>query len=97
MLLPKVIAIVVDFQLKMEVVLGEIQKLVPRSSTESSQPPLPSPKETPHKEKPLEEVKILLLQWLSKELVVESTKIELLAAAAKTKTKEGLGYFQDKF
>ena len=63
MLLPKIIAILVGFQHKMEAVVGDIQKLVPRTLAESSQPPLPPPKETPQKEKPLEKVKIPLPQW----------------------------------
>ena len=40
----------------------------------------------PQKKKPLEEVKIPLPQRLGKELVVESAKIEVPAATAKTKT-----------
>ena len=58
--LPKVIAILRGFHKKMEAVLGEIWKLVPGSVGESSRPPVPPQKETPHKEKALEEVKTLL-------------------------------------
>ena len=56
--MPKVIAILHGFYKEMEAVLGEIRKLVPGSAGESSQPPpfLPQ-KETPWKEKLLEEVK----------------------------------------
>ena len=39
--MPKVIAILHSFHKKMEAVLGEIRKLVPRSARESSRPPLP--------------------------------------------------------
>ena len=86
MLLLKIIAILVGFQHKMEVVLGEIRKLVPGLLVELSQPPLPPPKEMPQKEKPLEEVKTPLPQRPGKELVAKSVKIELPAAVAKTKT-----------
>ena len=56
----KVIVILYSFHKKVEAALGEIRKLVPESVGESSRPPLPPQKETPHKEKPLEEVKTLL-------------------------------------
>ena len=55
--MPKVIAIPHGFHKKMEAALGEIQKLVSGSVGESSQPPLPTQRETPIKEKPLDEVK----------------------------------------
>ena len=55
--MPKVIAILVGFHKKMEAILGEIQKLVPRSAGESSRPLFLPPKKTPRKEKPLDEVK----------------------------------------
>ena len=53
----KVIAILHGFHKKMEAVLGEIRKLVPGSAGQLSRPPLPPQKETPRKEKLLEEVK----------------------------------------
>ena len=86
MLLPKFIAILVGFQHKMEAVLGEIQKLVPGSLAKSSWPLLSPAKKMPQKKKPLEEVKTPLPQQLGKELIIESAKIEVLAAATKTKT-----------
>ena len=58
--MPKVIAILYGLHKKMEAELGEIWKLVPRLVGKSSQPPIPPQKETPHKEKPLEEVKTVL-------------------------------------
>ena len=58
--MPKVIAILHGFHKKMEAALGEIRKLVSGSVVESSRPPFPTQKETPIKEKPLEEVKIPL-------------------------------------
>ena len=71
--MPKVIAILHSFQKKMEATLGEIQKLVPRSVGESSRPPLPTQRETPLKEKPLDEVKTPLSQWTGKEAVSEGS------------------------
>ena len=72
-MLPKVIAILHSFHKKMEAVLGEIRKLVPGSVGESSQPLLPPQKETPHKEKPLEEVKTPLPQRPGKKIVEEES------------------------
>ena len=71
--MPKVIAILYGFHKKMEAILGEIRKLVPGSVGESSQPPVPPQKETPHKEKPLEEVKTPLPQRPSKGTVEEGS------------------------
>ena len=52
----KVITILPGFHKKMEAALGEIRKLVSGSVRESSRPPLPTQKEMPIKEKPLDEV-----------------------------------------
>ena len=90
MSLPKVIAILVNFQHKMEAILGAIWKLVPGSPTESSRPPFPPPKETPQKEKPLEGVKTLLPQQLGKELIAKSAKIEVPTVVTKTKIGKDL-------
>ena len=77
--LPKVIAILHGFHKKMEAVLGKIRKLVPRSVGESSRPPLLPQKETLHKEKALDEVKILLPERPGEELVEEGSKETLIA------------------
>ena len=54
----KIITILVVFTWKMEATLVDIQKLVSGSSTgEISRPFMPPPKDTPRKEKLLEEVK----------------------------------------
>ena len=83
----KVIAILVSFEQKMESTLVEMQKLVSRSPMESSQPPFPSPKATPLKEKPLVEPKTPLPQRLMKELVAEVVKIKIPVAPASAKAK----------
>ena len=57
----EVIAILVSFGRKMEAILVEMWKLVSRSLIESSRSPLPSPKATSLKEKPLVELKTPLL------------------------------------
>ena len=57
----KIIPILVSFTMEMEVALMDIQKLVSRSPAGSSQASPPPPKETPRKEKPLDEVKTPLL------------------------------------
>ena len=72
--MPKVIAILVGFHKMMEVVLGEIRKLVPGSVRELSWLPLPPPKDTPQKEKPLEEMKTPLPQRPGKEAVAEVSR-----------------------
>ena len=71
--LPKIIAILHGFHKKMEAVLGEIWKLVPGSAGESSRPPLPPQKETPHKEMALDKVKTPLPQRPRKEPVEEGS------------------------
>ena len=55
--MPKVIAILHGFQKKMEAMLGEVRNLVSVSVGKSSRPPLPTQKEKPIKEKPLDEVR----------------------------------------
>ena len=77
--LSKVIAILMSFGSKMEVTLVEMRKLVCGLPAESSQLVLPSPKTMPQKEKPLVELK---------ELVVEVAKIEIPIAPASAKAKE---------
>ena len=69
-----------DFGHKMEATLVEIQKLVFESRSELSQIPLPSPKTTPLKTRPMVELKTPLPQCPRKELVIEAPKIEVLAA-----------------
>ena len=49
----------------------EIQRLVPSPAKESSKPSLPPPKETPWKEKPLEDIRMPLRQWPGKKTVEE--------------------------
>ena len=71
--MPKVIAILHAFHKKMEAALEEIRKLIPGSAKESSRPPLPTQKEMPHKEKPLDEVKTPLSQRAGKETVSEGS------------------------
>ena len=71
--MPKVIAILHGFYKKMEAALGEIWKLVFGSVGESSRPPLPTQKETPIKEKPLDEVKTPLPLRPGKEVVPEGS------------------------
>ena len=71
--MPKVIAILYGFHKKMEAVLGEIRKLVSGSVGESSRPPLPTQKETPIKEKPLDEVKTPLPLQPRKEVAPEGS------------------------
>ena len=88
--LPKVIAILVSFERKMEATFVEIWKLVSRSPAELSRPPLPSPKATPLKEKPLVELKTPLPQQPIKELVAEVAKIEIPAIPASAKAKREL-------
>ena len=73
----KIIPILVNFSMKMEATLVEIQKLISGSPTGSSQAPPPPPKETPWKEKSPGEVKTLLLQKQVKDLVVGMAKIEV--------------------
>ena len=74
----KIIPILVNFTMKMEAALVDIWKLIFRSSIgESSRLPLPHPKETPQKEKLLEEVKTPHPQWPIKELVAGLAKIEI--------------------
>ena len=53
----------------------EIQKLISGPQPESSQAPLLSPKTTPHKMKPIVELKTPLSQCLGKEQVAEAPKI----------------------
>ena len=72
--MPKVIAILHSFQKKMEATLGEIRKLVPGLVGELSRPPLPTQKEMPLKEKPLNEVKSPLLQRVGKEAISEGSE-----------------------
>ena len=72
--MPKLIAILHGFQKKMEAALGEIRKLVSRSAGEASRPPLLPQKDTPLKEKPLDEVKTPLPQRAGKEAVSEGSK-----------------------
>ena len=75
----------VNFTRKIEAALVDIRKLVSKSQAKSSRPLLPPPKETPQKDKPLEEVKTPLPQRLVKELVAGLAKIEVPVAATKTK------------
>ena len=77
----KIIPILVSFTMKMEVALVDIQKLISRSPARSSQAPPPPPKETPRKEKRLEEVKTLLPQQPVKDLVAGLAKIEIPPAS----------------
>ena len=80
----KIIPILVNFTMKMEAALVDIWKLVSRSPAGSSLAPPPPPKETPRKEKPLEEVKTLLQQCLVKEVISEIAKIEVPGAVLAT-------------
>ena len=57
---PKIIAILVNFGRKMEATLVEIQKLVSGVQSEPSRVPLPSPKATPQKNRPIVELKTSL-------------------------------------
>ena len=83
----KIIPILVNFACKMETMLVEIRKLVPRSQAGPSQPPLPSPAATPQKGEPLVELKTPLPQHPMQELVAEVAKIGIPAAPASAKMK----------
>ena len=89
----KIIPIMVSFMMRMEAAVVDIWKLVSGSPTGSSQTPPPPPKETPKKEKPLDEVKTPLLQWVGKESAAEVARmevpiVEFPAAASTAKAKK---------
>ena len=70
----KIIKVLVSFTRKMETALVDIRKFVSRASVgESSRPLRPPPTETPHKEKPLSEVKTPLPQRPEKEAIAETS------------------------
>ena len=68
----------------MEPTLVEMRKLVFEPQPELSWVPLSSLKTMPQKTKLMVELKTPLLQHLSKELVAETSKIEILVALAPT-------------
>ena len=78
--LPKIITILVEFGCRMEGTLAEMQKLGAGPQLEPIRAPLPSPKPTPQKDRPLVELKTPLPQYPGKELVVETPKIKVPAA-----------------
>ena len=89
----KIIPILVNFMMRMEAALVDIRKLVSGLPTGSSQAPPPPPKETPRKEKPLDEVKTPLSQRPGKESTAKAARMEVLAiefptAAPTTKAKK---------
>ena len=88
LLAAKIIPNLVNFGQTMEVTLVVIQKLVSKSHAGLSQPPLPSPKATPQKRKPLVEMKTPILHQPVKELVFELAKIEVPAAPAMKATEK---------
>ena len=96
---PKIIAILVNFGHKMDATLVEIRKMVSGLQLKPSRVPLPSPKVTPQKSRPIVELKTPLPQCPMKELVAEIAKIEVLTAPASAKIKmtegERVGNFQD--
>ena len=82
----KIVKVLVTFTQKMKIALVDIRKIVSGSSTgESSRPPMPLPSKTPRKEKPLEEIKTPLPQWLGKETIAEGSGEVLLAKFTTTK------------
>ena len=71
----------------MEAILVEIRKLVLGPQLELIWLPLPSPKSTPHKTRPIVELKPLLPQRFGKELVPEAVKKVTLTVVVPKKTK----------
>ena len=70
----KIIKVLVSFTRKVETALGEICKIVFGTATgESSRPPRPRPTDTPHKEKPLSEVRTPPPQRPEKEAIAETS------------------------
>ena len=71
---PKIITILVEFGRKMEAILVEMRKLVPRPQPEPIRLPIPSPKDMPHKTRLIVELKTPLPQRLGKEPIAEAVK-----------------------
>ena len=71
---PKIIIFLVEFGRRMEATLVKMQKLVPGPQLEPIWLPLPSPKSTLQKTRPIVQLKTPLPQRLGKELILEAVK-----------------------
>ena len=76
-----------EFGRKMEVTLVEMQKLLPRLQPELIWLPIPSPKDTPLKNKVTMELKTQLQHCPSKEPIAEVQKVVILAFPVQVKPK----------